>query len=52
MQKIVLGNFNNLLSEQALYEKSTRGATVKAETEVRCLALGRENLTKILGDKV
>ena len=38
--------------EQALYEKSTRGASVRAETEVRCLALGRDNLTKILGDKV
>nr|CAD79354.1 cGMP-dependent protein kinase [Paramecium tetraurelia] len=38
--------------EQALYEKSVRGATVKAETEVRCVALGRENLTKILGDKI
>ncbi|CAD8213308.1 unnamed protein product [Paramecium octaurelia] len=38
--------------EQALYEKSVRGATVKAETEVKCVALGRENLTKILGDKI
>ncbi|CAD8075753.1 unnamed protein product [Paramecium primaurelia] len=38
--------------EQALYEKSVRGATVKAETEVRCVALGRENLSKILGDKI
>ncbi|CAD8044669.1 unnamed protein product [Paramecium primaurelia] len=38
--------------EQALYEKSTRGASVRAETEVKCLALGRDNLTKILGDKV
>jgi len=38
--------------EQALYEKSVRGATVIAETEVRCLALGRDNLTHILGDKV
>ncbi|CAD8072813.1 unnamed protein product [Paramecium primaurelia] len=38
--------------EQALYEKSKRGATCVAETEVKCVALGRENLTKILGDKV
>jgi cGMP-dependent protein kinase 1 len=29
-----------------------RGATVRAETEVKCVTLGRENLTSILGDKV
>ncbi|KAM3140588.1 hypothetical protein pb186bvf_007400 [Paramecium bursaria] len=38
--------------EQALYEKSQRGATVKAETEVKCLALGRDTISRILGDKV
>lgn len=42
----------HLTSEQALYEKSVRGASVKADTEVKCVTLGRENLTKILGDKV
>jgi cGMP-dependent protein kinase len=36
--------------EQALYISSTRGASVKAESEVKCLSLGRDNLTKILGD--
>ncbi|CAD8173016.1 unnamed protein product [Paramecium octaurelia] len=36
--------------EQALYEKSKSVATCVAETEVKCVALGRENL--ILGDKV
>jgi cGMP-dependent protein kinase len=36
--------------EQALYLSSTRGASVKADTEVKCLSLGRENLTKVLGD--
>lgn len=25
---------------------------MKADTEVKCVTLGRENLTKILGDKV
>jgi cGMP-dependent protein kinase len=25
---------------------------VKAESEVKCVSLGRDNLTKILGDKV
>lgn len=43
---------NDSFGEQALYEKTTRGATVRAETEVKCLALGRDNLIKILGDKV
>ena len=39
--------------EQALYQNSTRGATVKAiDEEVRCLALSREDLTRILGDKI
>ncbi|KAM3132197.1 hypothetical protein pb186bvf_015657 [Paramecium bursaria] len=38
--------------EQALYEKATRGATVKADSEVRCLTLGRDQIMKILGDKV
>ena len=39
--------------EQALFQNSKRGATVKAlDEEVRCLALGRDTLTRILGDKV
>ena len=40
------------ISEQALYVSSTRGASVKAESETLCVSLGRDNLTKILGDKV
>jgi cGMP-dependent protein kinase len=38
--------------EQALYYKTTRGATVKALEPTICLALGRDTLTKILGDQV
>jgi cGMP-dependent protein kinase len=39
--------------EQALYQNSVRGASVVAESEkVLCLALGRDTLTKILGDKI
>lgn len=38
--------------EQALYYHTTRGATVKAIDPTICLALGREILTKILGDQV
>lgn len=39
--------------EQALYTNSVRGASVIAESEVvRCLAIGRETITKILGDKI
>jgi len=38
--------------EQALYYKTVRFCTVKAETEVKCFALGREETTKILGDQV
>lgn len=38
--------------EQALYVSSVRMASVFADTEVKCLVLGRDNLTKILGDKV
>lgn len=38
--------------EQALYYKTVRFCTVKAETEVKCFALGREEATKILGDQV
>lgn len=38
--------------EQALYYKTERSCTVKAETEVKCLALGRDVLTQILGDQI
>jgi cAMP-binding proteins - catabolite gene activator and regulatory subunit of cAMP-dependent protein kinases len=38
--------------EQALYYNTTRGATVKALDNVICLALGRDTITKILGDQV
>lgn len=38
--------------EQALYVKSTRAASVKADDEVKLLSLGRDDLTKILGGKV
>lgn len=39
--------------EQALYQNSSRGATVKAvDEEVRCLALSRDVLQNILGDKI
>ncbi|KAM3137532.1 hypothetical protein pb186bvf_010322 [Paramecium bursaria] len=39
--------------EQALYQNSFRGATVKAVKEdVVCLALARDDLTRILGDKI
>ncbi|CAD8125704.1 unnamed protein product [Paramecium sonneborni] len=39
--------------EMALFQNSTRGATVKAaEEDVRCLVITRDELTKILGDKI
>lgn len=38
--------------EQALYINTKRGATVTAIDEVRCLALGRDTLQNILGDKI
>jgi len=38
--------------EQALYYNTVRGATVKALDNVKCLALGRDTLTKVLGDQV
>ncbi|KRX03427.1 Protein kinase-like domain [Pseudocohnilembus persalinus] len=38
--------------EQALYYNTVRQMTVRAEDEVKCLALGRDTLTKILGDQV
>lgn len=38
--------------EQALYYKTVRSCSVKADTEVRCLALGRDVLTQILGDQI
>lgn len=39
--------------EQALFENSRRGATVKAmEDDSRCIALGRDTIQSVLGDKV
>ncbi|CAK82587.1 unnamed protein product (macronuclear) [Paramecium tetraurelia] len=38
--------------EQALYYNTVRQMTVRAEDDVKCLALGRDSLTKILGDQV
>jgi cGMP-dependent protein kinase len=38
--------------EQALYYNSVRGCTVRALGQVKCLALGRDALTSILGDQV
>jgi len=38
--------------EQALYYNTVRQMSVRAEDEVKCLALGRDTLTKILGDQV
>lgn len=32
--------------EQALYEKSTRGASVRAESEVRCLAFRKRQFNQ------
>lgn len=38
--------------ELALYYNTVRDATVRAIDSVHCLALGRESLTNILGDKI
>ena len=38
--------------EQALYMNTKRSFTVVAIDEVKCLALGRETLQNILGDKI
>ncbi|EGR32104.1 protein kinase domain protein [Ichthyophthirius multifiliis] len=38
--------------EQALYVSSTRAASVKAETQVQLMSLGRQNLVSILGDQI
>ena len=38
--------------EQALYYNTVRQATVRALDNVKCLALGRDTLTRILGDQV
>ena len=41
------------LGEQALYENSVRGATVKAiKEDATVLALSRDDLTRILGNKI
>ncbi|KAM3140827.1 hypothetical protein pb186bvf_007054 [Paramecium bursaria] len=46
-------NEGDSFGEQALYQNSIRGASVIAESlEVKCLAIGREMITKILGDKI
>lgn len=49
IRKMVKGDS---FGEQALYYKTVRFCTVKAETEVKCFALGREETTRILGDQV
>jgi len=46
IRKLVEGDS---FGEQVLYDNPVRGATVKASGNVKCLALSRENLTKILG---
>jgi cGMP-dependent protein kinase len=38
--------------EQALYYNTKRSCSVKAETEVLCLSLGRDILVSVLGNKV
>ncbi|EGR32862.1 protein kinase domain protein [Ichthyophthirius multifiliis] len=39
--------------EQALFENAKRGATVKAiEDDSRCIALGKDTLQSVLGDKI
>ncbi len=38
--------------EQALYYNTVRACSVKADTEVKCLALGRDIVNKILGDQM
>lgn len=38
--------------EQALYYNTVRSCSVRADSEVKCLALGREILTKILGAQI
>lgn len=38
--------------EQALFVSSVRAASVRADTEVKVLSLGRDKITQILGDKV
>jgi len=46
-------NQGDSFGEQALYHNSVRGATVKAVSDqVKCITLGRDALTKILGDHV
>ena len=43
---------NESFGEQALYFDQGRSMTIRAATEVKCLALGREQISKVLGDKV
>lgn len=46
-------NEGDSFGEQALYESSVRGLTVKAkENDVRCVALSRDSLSNILGAKI
>ena len=38
--------------EQALFDNTVRQMTVKAEEDMKCLILGRETLSKVLGDQI
>jgi cGMP-dependent protein kinase len=38
--------------EQALYEDAKRGATIRAKTDCKCIALSRKDLQNIMGDKI
>ena len=38
--------------EQALFYNTVRQMTVKAEEDMTCLILGRETLSKVLGDQI
>jgi cGMP-dependent protein kinase len=49
IRKMVKGDS---FGEQALYYNTVRSCSVRADGEVRCLALGREVLTKILGAQI
>jgi len=49
MRKLYKGDS---FGEQALYYNTVRQMTVRAEDEVKCLVLGRDTLTRVLGDQV
>lgn len=42
----------DFFGEQALYYKTVRSCSVQALSEVKCLALGREVIQKILGEQI